>query len=67
MDGGDAERKVEKPEDSRMVTGGTRESKERARQTGTGLYRDHDEEKYQWATENHTPQRSDLSPENKRG
>ena len=33
MDGGDAERKVEKPEDSRMVTGGTRESKERARQT----------------------------------
>jgi RNA-directed DNA polymerase len=35
MDGGDAERKVEKPEDSRMVTGGTRESKERARQTST--------------------------------
>jgi RNA-directed DNA polymerase len=33
MDGGDAERKVEKPEDSRRVTGGTRESKERARQT----------------------------------
>ncbi|MGZ6240688.1 MAG: group II intron reverse transcriptase/maturase, partial [Syntrophales bacterium] len=33
MDEGDAERKVEKPEDSRMVTGGTRESKERGRQT----------------------------------
>ena len=33
MDGGDAERKAEMPEDSRMVAGGTRESKERERQT----------------------------------
>ena len=33
MDGGDAGRKAEKPKDSRMVAGGTRESKERERQT----------------------------------
>jgi RNA-directed DNA polymerase len=33
MDGGDAGRKAEMPEDSRMVAGGTRESKERERQT----------------------------------
>ncbi len=33
MDGGDAERKAERPEDSRRVAGGTRESKERERQT----------------------------------
>jgi len=33
MDGGDAERKAEMPEDTRRVAGGTRESKGRERQT----------------------------------
>jgi RNA-directed DNA polymerase len=35
MDEGDADRMVERPEDSRRVAGGTRESKERERQTFT--------------------------------
>jgi RNA-directed DNA polymerase len=40
MDEGDAGRKAEMPEDSRMVAGGTRESKERARQTSAAAKED---------------------------
>jgi RNA-directed DNA polymerase len=40
MDEGDAGRKAEMPEDSRMVAGGTRESKERARQSSAAAKED---------------------------
>jgi RNA-directed DNA polymerase len=40
MDGGDAGRKVEMPDDSRMVAGGTRESKESERQTSAAAKED---------------------------
>jgi len=40
MDGGDAGRKAEMPDDSRMVAGGTRESKESERQTSAAVKED---------------------------
>jgi len=40
MDGGDAGRKAEMPDDSRMVAGGTRESKESERQTSAAAKED---------------------------
>ena len=51
MDEGDADRRAEMPEDSRKVAGGTRESKERERQTSTA------------ATENTQPEAEMLMEE----
>jgi hypothetical protein len=39
MEGGDADRRAEMPEDSRKVAGGTREKKERERQTSKAAER----------------------------
>ena len=39
MNGGDADRRAEMPEDSRKVAGGTRENMERERQTSKAVER----------------------------